>query len=105
MSKFYGKVGYSEQVEIEAGIFSQNEIVEHYYRGEVMSNFRRLSSGDSINDSVEINNKFSIIADPYACQNFHNIRYIEYLGTKWKVTNVEDQRPRLILTAGGVYNG
>lgn len=104
MSRFYGKVGYADEVETMPGVF-ENKMIIHYYRGEVMSNFRRLSNGDSINDNVEINNKFSIIADPYACQNFHNIRYIEHMGVKWKVTNVEVQHPRLILTAGGVYNG
>jgi hypothetical protein len=27
------------------------------------------------------------------------------MGTKWKVTEAEVQRPRIILTLGGVWNG
>jgi hypothetical protein len=29
---------------------------------------------------------------------------VEYMGTKWKVSNVEVKYPRLILSLGGVYN-
>lgn len=32
------------------------------------------------------------------------MRYIEFMGAKWKITNIEVQYPRLILTVGGVYN-
>lgn len=104
MSKFYGKVGYIFEEETEPGIFEHRHVT-HYYRGNIIADFRRISSGNQINDNIELNNKFSIIADPFACLHFHDIRYVEYLGTKWKVTNVEPQYPRLILTAGGVYNG
>ena len=33
------------------------------------------------------------------------MKYVEWMGTRWKVTNVVVQRPRLILTVGEVYNG
>ena len=46
----------------------------------------------------------SIIADPFAYQNFHAMRYIEWMGAKWKITKVNVQSPRLILSVGGVYN-
>ena len=58
-----------------------------------------------INDDININNSISIVADPYAYENFHNMRYAILEGVKWKITNVEINRPRLILTIGGVYNG
>lgn len=104
MSRFYGKVGYTDFVETVPGVY-QSKIVERNYYGDTIANFRRLDNGDGINDNITLNNKFSIVADPYAYDNFCNILYIEFMGTKWKVTNVEVQRPRLILTAGGVYNG
>jgi hypothetical protein len=31
--------------------------------------------------------------------------YVEFMGAKWKISNVEVQYPRLILTIGEVYNG
>jgi hypothetical protein len=54
---------------------------------------------------LAINNQISIVADPFANQNFHSMKYVEFMGTRWKITNVDVQYPRLILTMGGVYNG
>jgi hypothetical protein len=33
------------------------------------------------------------------------MRYVEFMGTKWKITNIEVQYPRLTLSIGGEYNG
>jgi hypothetical protein len=33
------------------------------------------------------------------------MRYVEWAGVRWDVTDVEVQRPRLILRLGGVYHG
>ena len=104
MNRFYGPVGYVEEKETKPGVFTQ-VITEHKHHGTKLSNYRNASNSNSINDTITINNKFSIVADPYAWSHFHNIRYITYKGVKWHVTSVEEARPRLILTAGGVYNG
>lgn len=104
MAKFYGIVGYGETKEIRPGVWSE-DITERYYYGDVLTFNSRWESGGQVNDDLNINNKISIVADPFACQNFHMIRYIEWIGTKWKVTNAELSYPRLILTMGGVYNG
>lgn len=104
MAKFYGAVGYAESVETSPGIWKE-KITEYMYSGDLGKNTRRLQSGAQVNDNLTIANEISIIADPYACQNFHAMRYVKFMGTKWKVSNVEVQFPRLILTTGGVYNG
>ena len=52
-----------------------------------------------------ISNDISILSVPYAVNNFHSMRYIEFMGAKWKVSDVEVQYPRLLLTLGGLYNG
>lgn len=104
MNKFYGKIGYADTVETRPGIWEER-IKEQYYYGDVMPNVRRLEQGESINDNVVLNNKISIIADPYANEHFFSIRYVDWMGCFWKVTNVEVQTPRLILTIGDVYNG
>lgn len=104
MAKYYGMVGYAETRETRPGIWEEI-ITERPYYGDVIRNARRLESGESVNDNVVINNSISIVADPYAYQHFANIRYIEWMGAKWKVTNVEVQSPRLLFTIGGVYNG
>lgn len=105
MAKFYGVIGYAETVETSPGVF--NEIVENrnYFGDLISNNSRWSSSSETTNDDLTINNRISILADPYAYQNFHSMKYVEFMGTKWKINSVEVQYPRLILTIGGVYNG
>ena len=55
--------------------------------------------------NYNLENVLSIVADPYAKENFQYIRYVEWMGTRWKVTNAEVSYPRIILTLGGMYNG
>ena len=104
MAKYYGVIGYAETVETAPGVYEE-QITERNYYGELVRNTRRLQTSDQVNDNINIANEISIIADPFATQNFHAMRYIEFMGAKWKITNVEVQYPRLILTLGGIYNG
>lgn len=104
MAKFYGAIGFIEMTETRPGIWKEG-IAEHNYSGDLNRNTRRLESASQVNDNINVANEISIVADPYANQNFHSIRYVRFMGAKWKVSNVEVQYPRLILTLGGVYNG
>lgn len=104
MARFYGRIGYAEFVETTPGVHEEH-ITERSYYGDVNRNTRRLESSGHLNDDICVSNEISIVADPYANQNFHMIRYAEFQGIRWKITNVEVRYPRLILTLGGVYNG
>lgn len=104
MAKFYGKIGYANTVETKPGVYEE-QIVERSYYGDLIRNTRRLQSANQVNDDINISNEISIVADPYATNNFHTMRYAVFMGTKWKISNVEVSYPRLILTLGGVYNG
>lgn len=107
MAKWRGKVGYAitEEKPAGSGIW-MDTIVERTYSGDLMRYMNsRLAIGESINDDLSINNQISILADPFAYNNFYSIKFAEFMGTAWKVTNVEVQRPRLLLTLGGVWNG
>ena len=104
MPKYYGNVGFAETVEVEPGIWDE-KITDRPYSGDTIRNIRKLQGSGEVNDSVNVSNQISIVADPYANENFHSIRYVEFMGTRWKVSDVEVQRPRLLLTMGGVYNG
>lgn len=104
MAKYYGKIGYAEMVETNPGVWTE-QITERSYYGDMIRNTRRLQSAEQVNDNINIANDLSIIADPYAINNFHAMRYAEFMGAKWKISNVEVQYPRLILTLGGLYNG
>lgn len=104
MPKFYGNIGYAISKETAPGVWVE-DIVEHDYSGDVYRNTRKLQSGNQVNDSIDISNEISILSDPFANENFHSMRYVTYMGAKWKVSSVEVRYPRLILTVGGLYNG
>ena len=104
MSKYFGKIGYGVTEETRPGVYKL-QIVEKEYYGDIVRNSRRLENGGKVNDDLNINMTLSIVADPFAYQNFHQLKYVEYMGAKWKATSVEPQYPRLTITLGGVYNG
>lgn len=103
MAKFCGVIGFAETKETKPGVWTE-QITEHVYFGDMNRNTRRLQSSGNLNDNIVIANELSIVADPYANENFHAMRYVEFMGTKWKISNVEVQYPRLILTLGDGYN-
>jgi hypothetical protein len=105
MAKFYGVIGYIEEVETKPGVWTP-KVTERNYFGDVL----RDSSGwsvqsDSTNDDLTINNQISVVADPFAYQNVRFMKYVVFMGTKWKIKNVEIKYPRVVLSIGGVYNG
>ena len=103
MAKWFGKIGFAETKETKPGVWEEIITVREYY-GDVTRNTRRFQSSENLNDNIVVSNDISIVADPYAIQNFHSIRYIEFMGTKWKIDNVEVSYPRLILTLGEICN-
>ena len=104
MAKWFGKIGYAETVETAPGVWKEQITVRDYY-GDLTRNTRRLQSADKVNDDLNISNELSIVSDPYAIKNFHSMRYAEFMGAKWKISDVEVLYPRLRLTLGGLYNG
>lgn len=104
MAKFYGIVGYGESVETAPGVW-QDSIVERSYYGDVVKNTRKLQDGQYLNSDISVGNSINIVADAYANNHFFAIRYVEWAGTRWIVTDVEVQPPRLLLRLGGVYHG
>lgn len=104
MAKFHGKVGFAMTVETSPGIHEE-VVTEREYFGDVIKNTRGLQTANQVNDNVTVSNEISIVADPYANENFFAIRYVEFMGAKWKVMNVTVSYPRLVMTVGGLYNG
>lgn len=103
MAKFYGVVGYVHTEETVPGAWEE-VVTERSYYGDVIKNTSRWQTTEHLNDDITVNNQISIVADPFAYNNFYNMKFVKWMGTAWKITNVEVQRPRLILTIGGVYN-
>lgn len=103
MAKFYGAIGYSKMQEGSPGVHEET-IIEKNYSGDIIRNSRRWETTENLNDNLLINNQFSIVADSFATSNLSCMRYVKWNGACWKITNVEIQRPRFIITIGGVYN-
>lgn len=104
MAKWSGNIAFQSTRETSLGIWEEQMIERHYY-GDVIKNYRTLENSSNINDGVNVSNQISFVADPYANENFHNIRYAEFMGTKWRVASIDVEYPRLIMTLGGVWNG
>lgn len=104
MAKWFGKIGFEEQVESAPGVWTPN-IIERDYYGDVIRNTRRLRTADQVNDDITISNEISIVADPYAMNSFHSMKWVEWMGAKWKAVSVDVQYPRLTISLGEVWNG
>jgi hypothetical protein len=104
MARFYGKVGYGADADKGNGVH-ETVITEKNYSGDVVRNFRRYKEGEKVNNDLTTSTLISIVADSYANNHFFAIRYVEWAGTLWEVTSVDQESPRLLLQLGGKYNG
>lgn len=103
MAKFCGIVGYVETQETKPGVFEEVS-TKRVYRGDIFRKSRRIEAFEQLNDNINISNQISILADEYAYKHFSSIRFVKYMGSFWKVTDIEVNHPRLTLTIGGLYN-
>lgn len=106
-TRFYGKVGYGENVESPPGSGVWKDVItEIEYFGDIVRNSRQMLDGQKVIDDLTVNNSISIVADAYANEHVFAMRYAEWQGILWKVADVEVQQgPRLLLRLGGVYRG
>lgn len=103
--KYYGKIGYVTLAETSPGVWTES-VTERTYCGDVTrKSFRWQNNSEKLNDDIDISNTISIVADPYAFEHFGDMRYVTWMNSKWNISSVEVQYPRLILSIGGVYNG
>lgn len=103
MAKWFGKIGFDDPEEVSPGVWSGTKARQYY--GDLTRNYGVIhDSENGLNSTISLNNQISIVADPYAKTHIYSMRWVEFQGAKWKITNVEVSRPRLILTIGGLYN-
>ena len=107
MGRFSGNIGFVETVEnpINSGIWSNNTTVRRYTGDIIQKSLSWIPNTESVNDSLSTNTIISIIADSYALNNLHRLKYVELYNVKWEVVSFKIQRPRIDITIGGVYNG
>lgn len=105
MAKFYGMIGYAQTVEREGSIWEETVIEKPCYGDTYRHSFRYNPSSEKENDDITLNNEISIVANDFAYQNTHLMRYVTLNGVKWKITSATLGYPRITLNIGGVYNG
>lgn len=104
MARFYGKVGFGQTQDQGNGVHA--DVIEYrMYSGDVVRNIRSAENDQKVNSDLRVSNSISIVSDTHANEHFFAIRYVEWAGTFWEVTDVEVQSPRLLLRLGGKYNG
>lgn len=104
--RFFGEVGYGESTETPSGSGVWVDVItEVQYYGDVLRNTRKIEAIEKLNSNLSLNNSISIVADEYANQHYHKIKYVRWEGVLWTVDTVEVKPPRLILFLGSVYNG
>lgn len=103
MTRFYGAIGFAETIETAPGVW-QDRIIEKMYKGIVSRYQTRYNQGSEMNDELRIDNELSIVSDPFLDNHVASIRYVVWMGSKWKVTSISVKEPRLVLQIGGLYN-
>lgn len=102
MAKYYGMIGFATQEETKPGVW-EDVIVERPYKGDVLRNGRRYDRSEDINDNFTITNQFSIVSDAFLYSHVPVLRYLEYMGSKFKIVSAELDRPRVTISVGGAY--
>lgn len=101
--KWYGRIGYRNVVETAPSVYEEKIVYKDHF-GDIIVNSTRHQQSDQVNDDLVLSNKISIVANPYATNNFQSMVCIEFMGAKWKITNIDVQYPRLVLSMGGVWS-
>lgn len=104
MAKFYGAVGFVETKKSDSPGVWEEEALERKYKGDVLQSNRRYEQTENLNSTLTVDNRISLVANAFLYEKSYAIRYVEWMGSKWQVTNIEIRRPRVVLTIGGLYN-
>ena len=105
MTKFCGKIGYAYQEETDTSVWTESYVEKPVY-GEIMRYSTKSEKGYDINENLVVSNKVRVVADPYARENLHHMKYIRTSpeGVAWSIKSVDVEFPGLVLTLGGEYN-
>lgn len=104
MAKYCGNLGFAVQTETSPGIW-EDTITEKPYTGDLLRFGRKSQQSGGVNDNPVITNEISILCDAYLNENLYALRYVTFMGVKWKVDAIGVDYPRMTLTLGGLWNG
>lgn len=102
--RFAGKIGFGTSVEVSPGVWD-DDIIERDYLGDVLQSTERLESGNSINPKFHTTTSVSVLSDGVLKERYSDVRYIIYLGVRWKVSSIIHKWPRIEMFIGEEYHG
>lgn len=106
MARFSGLVGFAHIVRSAPGVSSEVITEKGPYYGDVKRTALALQNASTVNTELSTSNTIEIMADDdYLSENIFAIRFVEWAGVAWIVSEVTVQHPRLLLRLGGVYLG
>lgn len=101
--KWYGVIAFGDiEEEVEPGVWESKKIKKNFY-GDILRASWREQQGTKINADLSVSNQISVVADAFLLNNFQKIEYVSLYGSKWRVSSVEVNYPRLILSIGELY--
>lgn len=103
MPKCSGVIGYALPEETQPGVWTES-ITEKKYYGNIVKDNRKVIDQSQINDNINIANNISVISNSFMLSNIGFMRYISFQKTKWNISSVDIQPPRMIITIGGLYH-
>ena len=106
MAKVKCQIGFlEEQVETAPGVYT-DVITEKPYKVEIVKVTAKQQEGEHLHKDISLLNTFSIIADAYLRDTLFAMKYIEWMGVRWSISDVDPStRPRITFRLGVKYNG
>lgn len=104
MAKWHGIIGFAESVETSPGIFTST-IVERKYVGEAIRISQNMQYSTSVEGGIRPRVQLRLLCDNYALDHISEMKFIEYAGKIWFVSDFDFVYPNITLNIGGVYNG
>lgn len=101
--RFVGEVGFADTVETSPGIFEE-QITPRRYRGTVTTDAHRLTVDDTVNGQIKTGAIISVLADKELLTRAFDVRWVMYLGVKWKPSYVDIRHPRVVFTLGDRFS-
>lgn len=101
--RYSGVIGLAETSETVPGVWTPT-ITEKKVFGDVLQQSRRYDSGQQINEDLHLQNRLSVVYDSELLEKFTTAKYITWNSSKWKISSIEIQQPRLVISLGGLYN-
>ena len=103
MNKWCGNIGFVEQVETSQSVWTE-KCTERKYRGDIIKRSFKWNDGEKVNDDISMNIQLSVLADSFLMSHLGAMRYVCFRCSKWKISDISPDWPRITLTLGSIYN-